>query len=668
MMMIKTEQAGNGPTPELAAALQRELSSITREIVELAGFREQTMNCLVKLMATNMNPAFRYFVNMFHHPDTRVKQANIQILWEVIKEGSHLLPELVRPVRTSGLDKIVNVGSFFTTRLLTIFARAQGYDYLRNTLSNLLVGLSNKPSEFSVDFNPHRASANDDEASRNLEQVTEAFLNVTAVSWRKLPSAIREICHHIATTVQEKYPDSVFTSIRGFIFLRFINPAIISPEVINLDLPNDTREIRRSLVMITKVLQALSNNIRFSAREPALKPLNPFMAKKVYPMTRFLKDISLIDEHGMMEEGTELNDELALVPLDAADQYVLHQFLYEDMDKLGAELKSARANEFKHWHDGTERLTPTLGQEIWAEVHQTLLEIGPPGAADPDLPMSQFDSPEYHAFLAKFELSEAPDPRIWQYIRKLGATKKQERRWTDLVIPNRASLSGLVKSLYQMTLKLHQHLKSYQLKDYQPSQPQVTPSSESIFNTRSNVPNRNPRIVLKTSAEGSSRSSWSAMTSVNNSVSGSPIAIRRGSTTNVSRLDNVAYAPKSTQPTNLKGRPPTTLGAASKKLIPSTSRSPENMFSSHAKPPNSLANLVKFTSNTGSSDRAQSDDLSLFEEDPLQYLGDFEGLDMDEATPVKRAANPLQLPFDPKSSPNSPHRILAQPHPSILYP
>jgi hypothetical protein len=102
-------QGGNGSTPEQAAALQRELSLITRVIVELTGFREQTMNCLVKLMAANMNPAFRHFVNMFHHPETRIKQANIQILWEVIKEGGHLLPDLVKPVRASGLDKIVDV-------------------------------------------------------------------------------------------------------------------------------------------------------------------------------------------------------------------------------------------------------------------------------------------------------------------------------------------------------------------------------------------------------------------------------------------------------------------------------------------------------------------------------------------------------------------------------
>jgi hypothetical protein len=68
-------QAGNGSTPEQAAALQRELSLITREIVELTEFREQTMSCLVKLVAANMNPAFRYLVNLFHHRDTHIKQA-----------------------------------------------------------------------------------------------------------------------------------------------------------------------------------------------------------------------------------------------------------------------------------------------------------------------------------------------------------------------------------------------------------------------------------------------------------------------------------------------------------------------------------------------------------------------------------------------------------------
>ncbi|PLW18574.1 hypothetical protein PCASD_12774 [Puccinia coronata f. sp. avenae] len=139
----------------------------------------------------HMNPTFRYFVNMLPHPDSRIKQANIQILWEVIKEGGHLLLDLVKPVSASGLGKLVVIslamckicesedfeemtevilnifdhhegvikflkasikrkvagkdqesmalrGNSFTTGLLTIFTRAQGYDYLRTTLSNLL--------------------------------------------------------------------------------------------------------------------------------------------------------------------------------------------------------------------------------------------------------------------------------------------------------------------------------------------------------------------------------------------------------------------------------------------------------------------------------------------------------------------------------------------------
>ncbi|KAH9819427.1 hypothetical protein DFH28DRAFT_1080087 [Melampsora americana] len=479
-LCVALSKASNANGREPTAALQRELSSITRELVEVSSFRDQTMNCLIKLMGSNMNPAFRYFVNMFHHPDLRIRQAQIQILRDVIKESGHQLPKLVKPVKENGLEKIIDMicrpdltlalalckvcgsadfeelteiilnifdcrkgvikflkaviekevsetehestvfrGNSFTTRLLTVFARAKGYDYLRNTLANLLLGLSNKPSEFSMDFDPHRASADDDEASRNLEQVTEAFLNVIAVSWKKLPSAIREICHHIATTVQERYPESVFTSIGGFIFLRFINPAIVSPEVIDLDLPNDTREIRRSLVMITRVLQALANNIRFGAREPAMKALNPFMAKNIYPMTRFLKDISSVDESLVTDDDTEMvtsEEGSGLAALDEASRYVLHRFLFDHMDKIGAELKASQPTLFKHWHDGSEKLWPGMGQEIWMELQKVMNEIGPPGSDDPDLPLNenQVSGSEYYAYLAKFELLKAPDVRMWQ--------------------------------------------------------------------------------------------------------------------------------------------------------------------------------------------------------------------------------------------------------------
>lgn len=146
----------------------------------------------------------------------------------------------------------------FTTRILTSYARTQGYGYLRHTLRDLLLSLCEAPSTFTMDFDPHSPPSEKDEvAIKNLQSVAEAFLSTIRQSISEVPLSLREICSFIGAAVGKKFPESVFTAIGGFVFLRFINPAIVSPERIDLDLPEENREIRRGLVMITKVLQAL---------------------------------------------------------------------------------------------------------------------------------------------------------------------------------------------------------------------------------------------------------------------------------------------------------------------------------------------------------------------------------------------------------------------------
>ncbi|MBW0580198.1 hypothetical protein O181_119913 [Austropuccinia psidii MF-1] len=150
-----------------------------------------------------------------------------------------------REVAETEHQSTVLCGNSFTTQLLTISAQAQGYDYLQSTLANFLLGLSNKPTEFLVDFGPHRPSDEDDKAARNLDQLTNK-------------NSINEIA--------------------------------------------------------------------------------------------------------------ELNYDLASVPLDAADRYVLHRFMYDNVEKISTKLKSMCPTEFKHWYDGTEKLTPALGQQICQEL------------------------------------------------------------------------------------------------------------------------------------------------------------------------------------------------------------------------------------------------------------------------------------------------------------
>ncbi|KAH9443907.1 hypothetical protein Pst134EA_025674 [Puccinia striiformis f. sp. tritici] len=167
--------------------------------------------------------------------------------------------------------------------------------------------------------------------------------------------------------------------------------------------------------------------------------------------------------------------------------------------------------------------------------------------------------------------------------------------------------------------------------------------------------------LLKSTVESSSRPVRGGISSRNNSVAASPSMSRRGSTASVGRSDNtVAYNPKLNQSTVFKG-PRTSLAAVPKKITPPTSRSPERILkrsSSYIKPPDSLANLIAATSHMGGggSDQAQSDDLSLFEEDPLEDLNDT--LDLDDPTPVKRQPT-LQSPVELK-----PQALYQQPNSS----
>lgn len=123
-----------------------------------------------------------------------------------------------------------------------------------------------------------------DDAAQNLQQLTEiALLSITQSD---VPPAIRDICAIIRDVVAQRFSNSVFTAIGGFLFLRFINPAIVSG--LDFDLPPNTspsqaRDIRRSLVLLTKVLQSLSNNTRFN--EAGLSKLSNFIDVQIVSCT-----------------------------------------------------------------------------------------------------------------------------------------------------------------------------------------------------------------------------------------------------------------------------------------------------------------------------------------------------------------------------------------------
>ena len=87
----------------------------------------------------------------------------------------------------------------------------------------------------------------------------------------------------ILQLTRRHWPDAsdeqVYPLVGGFIFLRYINPIVISPETVGLLSVAPTKQLRASLVVLAKMLLALSNNVLFGqlSKEKHMIPLNSFI-------------------------------------------------------------------------------------------------------------------------------------------------------------------------------------------------------------------------------------------------------------------------------------------------------------------------------------------------------------------------------------------------------
>lgn len=93
--------------------------------------------------------------------------------------------------------------------------------------------------------------------------------------------------------VLPRFPNAKYTAVGAFIFLRFFCPAIVAPEAEGLVATPPSKEMRRGLLLIAKVIQSLANNVLFGTKEPYMFPLNQFLVENIQYVTSFLREISV---------------------------------------------------------------------------------------------------------------------------------------------------------------------------------------------------------------------------------------------------------------------------------------------------------------------------------------------------------------------------------------
>ncbi|PGH01322.1 hypothetical protein AJ79_07959 [Helicocarpus griseus UAMH5409] len=158
-----------------------------------------------------------------------------------------------------------------------------------------------------------------------LTDIANTFLETIIAGLEETPYGIRWICKQIRSLSRRKYPDAqdqtICTLIGGFFFLRFINPAIVTPRSYMLIEATPSDKPRRTLTLIAKMLQNLANKPSY-AKEPYMAKLQPFIQNNKERVNKFLLDLCEVQD---FYESLEMDNYVALSKRDLELQITLNE-------------------------------------------------------------------------------------------------------------------------------------------------------------------------------------------------------------------------------------------------------------------------------------------------------------------------------------------------------
>lgn len=192
-------------------------------------------------------------------------------------------------------------GNCVASKVMGMFSRKIGQSYLSECLGAIVADLAlNERNNFEIDpAKMYDIEDKEAEIEKNFKQLMskagmllDRIVSDAMVS--KMPREIRAVAGFVAEYARIYAPTREVALVGGFIMLRLFNPSLVTPESFGM-LPlgkTPTSKCRRNLVIITKVLQNLSNNIPFGVKEPHMDICNSFIAENTERMNDYLRRVA----------------------------------------------------------------------------------------------------------------------------------------------------------------------------------------------------------------------------------------------------------------------------------------------------------------------------------------------------------------------------------------
>ena len=254
----------------------------------------------------------------------------------------------------------------YSSRMLSVFTKNVGRQYLEQILSptlRIIADNADSVDEQRVSTFELNPDALDDAADpekvvqNNLQKLiaqVDCVIESVKRSASLLPQSFHHLCRYLSNTVSGRFiGDAGHIAVGSFLFLRFICPALASPDSFGirmpwlskkeqeaLSVPRQSPAERRSKVLILKLLQKVVSGCPFEAGDTSMEEANAFIMRKHNEVRAFLKELCFPDNKYTMEEAV-MND-LSLVQHGdlntAGAMATVRKLLVQNFELIDAEL------------------------------------------------------------------------------------------------------------------------------------------------------------------------------------------------------------------------------------------------------------------------------------------------------------------------------------------
>ncbi|KAI9885973.1 MAG: hypothetical protein M1823_002251 [Watsoniomyces obsoletus] len=270
-------------------------------------------------------------------------------------------------------------GNSLLTRSIDLYMRRVGKEYLEETLRDVVLEINASEADCEVD--PSRVQPPSTDLTKNWSSLVRCFRMVwTAIreSIVRCPREMRLLLRHIRTCCEERfgsYHHTVrYSSVSGFLFLRFFCPAVLNPKIFGL-LPDHPRPLaQRTFTLVAKSLQGIANMSTFGNKERWMEPMNNHLVVHRQEFLSFIDTICAITAdqlplHLTPPSYTTPMTILSRLPPTHREGFPSLPYLIDEARNYAALVKI--------WLDADPDLSTieTTGDEDLAEFHEICLHL-----------------------------------------------------------------------------------------------------------------------------------------------------------------------------------------------------------------------------------------------------------------------------------------------------